>query len=266
LPEEHNTKEEHAERYAQALFSGNEPGLRWGRRVFKRLPSSPRCKMCASPFAAPLGPLMRTFGKAPWPKNPKYCTQCFNVLLTHRGGTEIDCSLLFADVRGSTSLAEGMRPAAFSGLMNRFFETASRILVGKDAMVDKFVGDEIIGIFLPVMTGPAHARNAIEAGRELLVATGNETDAPWLPIGIGVNTGLSYVGTVGEGDNIDITAMGDPVNVTARLAGAAGAGEMLVTAAAFAAAELAESGLERRRLDLKGKSEQTEVVVFRSTN
>ena len=261
MTEQRNPQEGDVERYAQALLSGDEPGLRWGRRMFKRMPSSPRCKMCASPFAAPMGPVMRVFGKGPWPKNPKYCTQCFNVLLTHRGGTEIECSLLFADVRGSTTLAETMRPAAFSGLMNRFFETASRVLIARDAMVDKFVGDEIIGIFLPVMTGPHHARNAVEAGRDLLVATGNNMPMPWLPIGIGVNTGVSYVGTVGEGDNVDITAMGDPVNVAARLASAAGAGEMLITAETAAAAELADADLERRRLDLKGKSEATEVVV-----
>ena len=261
MNEERNPQEGDVERYAQALLSGDEPGLRWGRRIFKRMPSEPRCKMCASPFGAPLGPVMRVIGKAPWPKNPKYCTQCFNVLLTHRGGTEIGCSLLFADVRGSTSLAESMRPAAFSGLMNRFFETASRALIARDAMVDKFVGDEIIGVFLPVMTGPNHARNAVDAGRDLLVATGHDTATPWLPIGIGVNTGISYVGTVGEGDNVDITAMGDPVNVAARLASAAGPGEMLVAAETVAAAHLSTSGLERRRLDLKGKTEATEVVV-----
>ena len=251
--------------YAQALFAGDEPGMRWGRRVFKMLPSAPRCKMCAAPFAAPMGPVMRAFGKSAMAQEPQVLHPVLQRLLTHRGGTEIECSLLFADVRGSTSLAEGMRPTEFSGLMNRFFETASRVLVGKDAMVDKFVGDEVIGIFLPVMTGPSHARHAIDAGRELLAATGNDGDAPWLPIGIGVNTGVSYVGTVGDGDNVDITAMGDPVNVTARLASAAGAGEMLVTIEAAAAANLADTGLEHRRLDLKGKSDTTDVLVVRAT-
>ncbi len=79
MTEERDPIEADAERYAQAVFSGDEPGLRWGRRLLKRLPSSPRCKMCASPFAMPLGPVMRVFGKSPWPKNPKYCGQCFKV-------------------------------------------------------------------------------------------------------------------------------------------------------------------------------------------
>ena len=229
------------------------------------LPSSPRCKLCASPFNAPLGPLMAVVGKRPWPKNPMYCTACFNELRRHRGGAEIECSLLFADVRGSTAMAETMRPQEFTALMNRFFMTASRILISHEAMVDKFVGDEIIGLFVPVLTGPGHATKAIEAGRQLLVATGNNSEHPWLPIGIGLNTGVAYVGTVGEGDNVDLTAMGDPVNVTARLAGAAGAGEMLVTADAATAARLTDPRLERRRLNLKGKSESTEVLVVRAT-
>jgi adenylate cyclase len=218
--------------------------------------------MCAAPFSAPFSPLMRAMGKGRWPKNPSYCKQCFRHLLDHRGGSEIACSLLFADVRGSTSLAETMRPADFTVLMNRFFRTASDVLFSHDAFVDKFVGDEVIGIFVPVLAGQVHALKAIDAGRALLDATGGSTN-PWLPIGIGVNTGVAYVGTVGEGDNVDLTAMGDPVNVAARLAGAAGAGEMLVTAEAAAAAELDDAGLERRRLDLKGKSESTEVVVIR---
>jgi adenylate cyclase len=251
------------ERISAGILRGDEPGWRYGRRLFRMLPSSPRCKMCLSPFGAPFFPFMRAMGKSPWPKNPKYCSQCFRELLAHRGGSEVDCSLLFADVRGSTALAETMRPTDFTALMNRFFETASEVLVNHDAIVDKFVGDEVIGLFVPALTGAGmHARHAIEAGRELLRATGGSR--PWLPIGIGVNSGISYVGTVGDGDNVDLTAMGDRVNVTARLAGAANAGEMLVTVDAAEAAELDRTGLERRRLDLKGKTEQTEVVVIRA--
>ena len=231
--------------------------------MFRMLPSAPRCKLCASPFSAPFYPVMRMIGKGRWTKNPTYCNQCFRELLAHRGGSEIECSLLFADVRGSTGLAEKMRPAEFSALMNRFFRTASEVLVEQDAIVDKFVGDEVIGLFVPVLTGAQHARHAVAAGRALIAATGGSS-RPWLPIGIGVNTGIAYVGTVGDGDNVDLTAMGDPVNVAARLAGAAGPGEMLVTAEAAAAAGLTDSHLERRRLDLKGKSEQTEVVVVRA--
>ncbi len=237
-------------------------GLRYGRRFFRSLPNSPRCKACASPFAAPFGPLMRMIGKGPFPGNPKYCGACFKQLLEHRAGAEIECSMLFADVRGSTPMAESMTATEFRALMDRFFATASDVLVDHDAVVDKFVGDEVIGLFIPALTGELHASRAIDAGRSLLAATGSGTPNAWVPVGAGVNTGVAWVGAVGEGMQIEFTALGDPVNVAARLASVAGAGELLVTAAAAESAHLADAGLEHRSIALKGKSEATEVVVL----
>ena len=198
---------------------------------------------------------MRLFGLGPWPGNPKYCRGCFSALYRKRAGAEVECSLFFADVRDSTTLAERLRPADYRHRMDRFYATAFEVLVARDAFVDKFVGDEVIGIFLPVMTDGLHAREAIDAGRELLVATGHGAGRePWIPVGIGINTGIAYVGAVGTDEHVEFTALGDAVNVTARLSGAAGTGELLVTDAAMAAANLSLNGLERRRLGLKGKS------------
>ena len=87
---------------------------------------------------------------------------------------------------------------------------------------------------------------------------------PWLPVGAGVNTGVAYVGTVGNDELIDFTAMGDPVNVAARLSSAAGAGELLVSLSTLTAAGMTDDGLEHRSLELKGKTETTEVVVLRA--
>jgi len=209
---------------------------------------------------------MRAVGLGPWAKNAKYCTGCFRVLRRSHGGAEVDCSLLFADVRGSTPLAETMRPRDFNRLMGRFYDTATDVLVRHDAIVDKFVGDEIIGIFVPAMAGPQHGRTAIAAAIELLKRTGHGgTGQPWVPVGVGVNTGLAYVGAIGEGPDTELTAMGDTVNTTARLASAAGMGEILVTDAAIANAQLAVASVERRQLTLKGKSEAIGVRVLRPT-
>jgi adenylate cyclase len=244
------------------VLTGTHPQFRLGRRLFKHLPTQPRCKLCAAPFRGAASPFMRLIGKGPWEKNPKYCGSCFKQLTRHHGGAEIECSLLFADVRGSTPLAEGMRPTAFRGLMERFFDTAAEVLVDHDAIVDKFVGDEIIGIFVPALTGELHASRAIEAAHDLMAATGNASTAPWVPIGAGVHTGLAFVGSIGSGPHVELTAMGDPVNVAARLASAAGAGEILVTAEAAEAAQLNATGLERRELALRGKSSLTTVLVL----
>lgn len=250
------TPEQEAE--AREILMGTHPAMRMGRRLFAHLPSEPRCKLCANPFGGPFGFVMRRVGRAPWPKNPKFCGQCFRDLSTNGMGAEIECSLLFADVRGSTTLAETMRPAEFRELMNRFFTVASRTLVTHDAVVDKFVGDEVMALFIPGMAGTDHARRAVDAAQALI-----ERTRDWIPIGAGVNTDLAYVGAVGEGDQVDITAMGDAVNVTARLASAAGAGEILVTTSAARAAKLEPADLERRTLELKGKTLPTEVLVLR---
>ncbi len=238
------------------------PFLR-SRRLHARLPSAPRCKLCAAPFSGPGGLVMRFMGHARWAKNPKYCTGCFRMLSSNHGGAEVDCSLLFADVRGSTTLAESTSPREFNRMMGRFYDTATKVLVEHDGIVDKFVGDEIIGIFVPAMASPQHAARAVAAARMLLTETGFGTSAgPWVPIGIGVNTGVAYVGSIGDGSDTEMTAMGDVVNVTARLSSVAGAGEILVTTAAAAAAGLAND-LPRRSLQLKGKSRATDVVVIK---
>jgi len=239
----------------QAPFLGS-------RRWHARIPSAPRCKLCAAPFSGPGGLVMRFVGHGRWAKNPKYCTGCFGMLRNNHGGAEVDCSLLFADVRGSTALAERMSPREFTRLMGRFHDTASEVLVGHDGIVDKFVGDEIIGIFVPSMTAQQHAARAVAAARMLLAETGVGGPAgPWVPVGVGVNTGVAYIGSIGDASDTELTAMGDIVNVTARLASVAAAGELLVTTATAEAAGLS-GRLPRRSLELKGKSRPTDVVVI----
>ena len=247
----------------RAMLMGTDPRYANARRFFKRVPGHPRCKMCAVPFGGIGGPLMRLMGHSRWAKNPKYCGSCFRVLSEHHGGAEIECTLMFADVRGSTAMAEGISPERFSQLMTRFYRTAGDVLVEWDAIVDKFVGDEVVALFIPAVAGEAHASRAIEAARALLRATGHGTDeGPWLSIGAGVNTGTAFVGAVGESWHAELTALGDVVNTTARLAGSAQGGEILVTLAAATAAVLDASALERRKLELKGKSQATDVVVI----
>jgi adenylate cyclase len=239
------------------VLMGKAPEVRRARPIFARLPSAPHCKLCAAPFAGPFAPIMRMMGRSRWPANPKYCRSCFHQLSTYHAGAEVDCSLLFADVRDSTTLAEGMTPREFRDRMDRFFESATRVLIEHDAMVDKYVGDEVMAVFIPGIAGELHAQRAIEAGRALLRLTDHG-----LPVGAGVTSGVTFVGAVGSGEKVDMTAMGDNVNVAARLASAAGAGELLVTLAAAKAGNLADAGLEHRSLALKGKTGPTEVLVL----
>ena len=251
------------EQWYQMLTDG-EPGLRHFKHLMRLLPSSPRCKLCNSPFKGWGGILMRWMGRDRSRYNPRFCEKCDR--FENTGGAEVELTMLFADVRGSTTLAEQMSALEFGRLMNRFYVVATDVLVNTDAMVDRLIGDEVIGLYIPGMTGPAHARLAIEAAQELLKVTGHSArSSPWLPVGIGVHTGLAYVGVVGgtDGNPTDFTALGDNVNITARLASQAGPGEILISEAAYSAANLNLEDLERRQMELKGKSEPVNVNVLR---
>jgi adenylate cyclase len=243
------------------LLNDPDSGFASGRGFFRMLPSSPRCKMCAAPFAGPSAPFMRMIDRGRWDKNPSICGLCFKQLEKARGGAEVELSMLFADVRGSTGLAEKMGPGAFQNLLARFYREATNALVARDGIIDKFVGDEVVGLFLPVLAGHDHAAHAIDAARELLRATGHGTEGgPWIPVGAGVHTGVAYVGAIGD-TVTDFTALGDSVNVTARLASAAGPGEILVSAASASAADL-DHDLELRTLSLRGRAEPLDVRVL----
>ena len=169
-------------------------------------------------------------------------------------------TLLFADIRGSTTIAEGMSSSEFHALLDRYYAIAAQVVFDHDGGVDKFVGDEMVAMFFPLMTGERHAARAIEAALALLRATGHEDpEGPWAPVGAGVHTGLAWVGAIGEGSSAELTAIGDNVNIAARLASTAKRGEVLVSVASASAAGL-DASLPRQSLELKGKQVVTEVV------
>ena len=236
------------------------PRERRERRLFRMIPAGPRCTMCAAPFGAPGSALMRLIGKKRSDRQPSWCNSCFDFMSQHHGGAEIEATFLFADIRGSTTLAETMSTAEFRSLIGRFYDAASAVVFAHDGVVDKFVGDELVAMFFPLLAGDEHSASAIDAARDLLHATGHsDAGGPWLPVGAGVHTGPAWVGTVGTGARTEFTALGDTVNTTARLASAAAPGEILVTAATAEAAGV-DAAVERKVLELKGKQEATEVV------
>ena len=170
--------------------------------------------------------------------------------------------MLFADVRGSSELARRLSTRDFTNLMQRFYAASRDVLVDGDAIIEKFIGDEVAALFLPFMTGPGHARRAVEVAERLVRAVGyGSEEGPWVPIGVGVHTGVAFVGMVASGGVSDFTALGDSVNIAAHLASVAAAGEILVGTDAAAAAGLMDPANERRHVSLKGHP--LDVVVLR---
>lgn len=248
------------------LLMGEDQSLVRGRNLNRTIPSPPRCKLCNAPFGGPGGAVMRHLGFARWPKNPRFCQQCHKSLAKLAvGGAEVEISVLFADIRGSTAMAETMRPAAFRNLVDRFYRAAETAIIESDGLVDNELGDGILALFIPVWAGRRHAATALAAGRLILHATGNDGPQPWVPIGVGIHTGVAFVGVVSSSDEADdFTALGDTVNTASRLAGSAAAGELLLSMEAARAASLDLSGLERRSLELKGKTAPVDAVVLRA--
>jgi adenylate cyclase len=163
--------------------------------------------------------------------------------------------VLFADVRGFTSLAETMAPGDVAETLNRFYACASDILV-RSAIVDKLVGDEVMALYLPHILSSEWEDELLRDARDLLAAVGYGSDeSPWLRLGVGLDVGRAYVGNVGSGEVKDFTAIGDVVNTASRLQSAAAAGQIVMSERLFERLSRRPEGATSTTLELKGKSE-----------
>jgi adenylate cyclase len=247
------------------ILTGEDPHLPQMRRLWRHVPSSPRCKLCGAPFGG-LGKVATKFMMhGPSNVNPLLCSLCFGQIRQHPGGAEVPIAVLFADIRGSTGIAERTSATAFGALVQRFYRKAARAIDDHNGIIDKFLGDGIMVLFIPVITGELLALRAIETGQAILREVEDpELVAGGVRVGVGVHAGEAFVGAIGSDERLDFTALGDTVNIAARLGSDAGAGELLVSAAAWHAAGRA-GNVERRELTVKGRTEALEVVVVRAS-
>ena len=118
------------------LLAGDLTPLHRARMALRTVPSAPRCKLCLAPFGPPGGAIFRVLGRGRWEANPALCRICIAKLARISGGAEVDVSVLFADVRGSTGVAERLSPADFRSLLNRFYEAAAQAVDKAKGIVD----------------------------------------------------------------------------------------------------------------------------------
>jgi adenylate cyclase len=238
--------------WEKVLVDGYEP-LKVAQRLFRHLPHEPRCRMCLSPFAGFGGRVFRWVGRTPSRKNPNLCTTCFDGLPD--GGLELDVGILFADVRGSTGMGEQSTATDFAGRLNRFYATATKVLVDHDGLIDKLIGDEVMAIFLPGLAGPDYRRRTALAAIDLARAL------PDLPVGVAANAGTAFVGKVGTGPIVDFTALGDAVNVAARLQSHAADGEVVLAAELYDLVCADHPSGVRSRIDVRGREQPVDIAV-----
>lgn len=230
------------------------------RRLFPLLPSPPRSKICYAPFGGVVGAVMRVLGWAPSRKNPNLCSRCCERLPP--GGAEIDVAVFFADVRSYTGFAEKLSPTRLAATMKRFYQAAIESVIQHDGLVDKLLGDAVMALFVPGVSGPDYRLKALRATAHLMLQMNDKTIASTLPIGIGIHAGPAFVGNLGSDQIVDLTAIGDTVNVASRLQGAAAPGEILVTEELWTLATRDFGDLESRTVTLKGKERPMTVRVL----
>ena len=157
-----------------------------------------------------------------------------------------------------------MAPAKYASLLNRFYAAATEAMLGEDAIVDKLIGDEVMALFIPGICGANFRERAVRAAFALRQAVGyGQASGPWMPIGTGVNSGMTFVGNVGSEGVVDFTALGDTVNTASRLAASAAAGEIVLSEEFFQALADSYPDAESRTLTRRGKENPLMVRVLK---
>ena len=232
--------------------SGWMSRYRWFNR---RIPANPRCRLCLVPFAG-VGRLLRI---RPSRKNPNFCMGCFE--MAPLGAHDMEVGVLFADIRGFSSWCEGRSPEAVERALNVFYGITTAVLAERDAIIDKLVGDEVMGLFLTAFPSlGSKACSVMVGGAEEILRRVQLSDAV-LPLGIGVNFGVARVGNVGGGSVKDFTAVGDVVNTAARLQSHAQSGEIVMSDAVYERVKNGYPHATPVTLALKGKN--TSVNAYR---
>jgi adenylate cyclase len=230
---------------------------RAGRRLFGLMPSPWRCKFCNAPFRGPYAGTMKRIGYTPSSKNPRICARCIEH--APEGGAIVPVTVLFADVRGYTSLCERMTPAEVSAFVNRFYQTASSALLAQEGLLGQIAGDEVEGLFVPGLAGAHYRKKAVEAARSLVrVVRYSDSPEGTLEVGIGIASGEEFVGNVAGGGYKDFAAVGDVTNTAARLTSSAADGQIVVDAETYGDVARAYPDARQERLTLKGKQEPVE--------
>lgn len=166
----------------------------------------------------------------------------------------LEITVLFADLSSFTELTQDLGAEKTHEVVDAFLRMATDALVRRGAFIDKYVGDAVMALFNVPVRYDDHAQRAVAAATELMAALKTLRTRLNLALdaSVGIATGYARVGRLGSDDSKDYTAIGDVVNLAARLQGKAGAGEILMSEESYAnhAADLPKASAER--IVLKG--------------
>jgi adenylate cyclase len=233
--------------------SGWMSRYRWMNRW---VPTDPRCRFCLVPF----GGVGRVLRVQPSRKNPNFCMGCFE--MAPLGASDMEVGVLFADIRGFTSWCEGQAPEAVERALNRFYAVSAAVLAERDAIIDKLVGDEVMGLFLTAFPslGDKTCDVMVQSAEEILRRL--QAADQMLPVGVGVNFGVARVGNLGDGSVKDFTAVGDVVNTAARLQASALPSQIVMSDVVYERVGDRYPGATPAIIAVKGKSRSVPAHVL----
>jgi class 3 adenylate cyclase len=182
------------------------------------------------------------------------------------GGTQQTITVLFADLRGYTALAETLSPDQLVDVLNGYLTVAAQAVLAYDGTTSQYAGDLVMAIFNAPLPQPDHALRAVQAGlelqREMINYQAQLPEHMRLDFGLGIATGEAVVGNIGAREWLNYTAIGDTVNLAQRLEEIARGGEILITEgtrqAVDRAAEIEDKGL----VEVRGRSEPVRVYAL----
>ena len=179
------------------------------------------------------------------------------------GGSMVELTALFADLRGFTSFSESTDPATVLDMLNRYFGRAVPVILRNGGTVVQFVGDALLAVFDAPTPRPDHAFRAAKAALEMQHAIAEEAggDDRRPRFRIGINTGVALIGNVGSSEMRSFNVVGDAVNVASRLETSAEVGQVVIGHETYRAIEDRVSVTELGAIELKGKSEP--IVAYR---
>ncbi len=190
-------------------------------------------------------------------------------LVIEKGGRVTEVTMLFSDIRGFTTMSDGRPPQEIVNTLNEYFEVMVDILFQYSGTLDKFVGDEIIGLFgapIAIEDAPFKAVSCgvgmMQALEEFNRTRASEGQTP-IRIGIGINTGNVITGSIGSTRALQYTAIGDAMNVASRLVNVAGSGDIIISEDTMRHVVGRVEATELPPVKVKGKAEA--LKVFRVT-
>src|SRR6476661_102695 len=211
----------------------------------------------------------RAFGIRPSRMNPNTCTICelmFTTVMRARKVTT-DATVLFADLRGYTTLSQSLSPDAISRLLDAFYDECAAAIWEYDGLLNKTIGDAVMAVFNFPIRSEDHATRAVRAAREIqkrwrvareTLAESLDLAGCELGVGIGIHCGELSFGEFGRSHR-DLTAIGTVVNTASRAQSAAGAGQILVTQEVYRRAQPDLAGSQGKAYQLKGFQEPVEL-------